>query len=182
MLRICVFPDIKNGYRAEERRLRQQWDALLPVFKDNNVTLGVQNHYGNSITTAVAIMHLIEDYDPKCIGAVLDPAHCGLAGEPEAMAIDIVWSHLLLVNLKSAFWRRTTGPEAEDVMWAPYWTNGRQGLVSWPAVANELKRRGYKGDICLPAEYSNRYQTDQLWGDDAAKIISQDIKYARSLF
>ena len=87
-------------------------------------------------------MHLIEDYDPKCVGAVLDAGHCGLAGESEVMAIDIVWSHLVLVNLKSAFWRRTTGSEATDVKWKAHWTNGRQGLVSWRTLADELKNRG----------------------------------------
>ena len=71
------------------------------------------------------------------------------------MAIDIAWSHLLLVNMKSAFWERTAGQEIDDAPWKPRWTLGGQGITSWRRVAAELSRRGYGRDICLHAEYSS---------------------------
>src|SRR3712207_9209513 len=92
-----------------------------------------------------------DGFDPRYIGAVWDAAHTGLQGEEPELALDIVWSQLAMVNLKNAFWRRVTGPEAEDVRWRPYWTSGRQGLASWPRVAAELRRRNYAGVICLTA-------------------------------
>ena len=82
--------------------------------------------------------------------------------------------YLGLVNLKNAIWRRTTGPEAANVEWRSYWTSGRQGLASWPAVANELRARGYEGDVCLTAEYSDQDAVDRL--------IAEDIAFAKSLF
>lgn len=182
ILRICVSIDMSIGYLATEEKLRREYDGLVPLLDKHGVTLGVQNHYGNFIGSAIGIMHLIEKYDPKHIGAVLDPAHCGLDGEPDAMAVDIVWSHLILVNLKSAFWIRVTCSEADDVQWKSYWTIGREGITSWPAVANELKKRGYRGDICLPAEYSNPEGEGMLMGPAADRLIAQDIAYARSLF
>ena len=118
--------------------------------------------------------HLIERYDPRLIGAVWDAAHNALNGEEPEMAIDIVWSHLCMVNLKNAYWRRVTGPEADDVRWRPWWTTGPQGLASWPRVAAELKRRNYPGVICLTAEYSDESVVDRL--------IAQDIGHARALF
>src|SRR5207253_9475217 len=93
--------------------------------------------------------------------------------EPE-LAFAIVWDHLGMVNLKNAFWRRTNGPEAEDVQWRPYWTSGRQGLASWPRVAAELTRRGYRGTVCLTAEYSDEAVVERL--------AAADLGYARSLF
>ena len=56
-------------------------------------------------------MHLIEKYEPKHVSAVLDCAHCAVDCEPELMALDIVWSHLSLVNFKSSFHMRVNGPE-----------------------------------------------------------------------
>ena len=49
-----------------------------------------------------------------------------------------------------------------------------QGLASWPRVAAELKRLGYRGVVCLTAEYS----------DEAAvnRLIAQDIGFAKALF
>jgi sugar phosphate isomerase/epimerase len=117
---------------------------------------------------------LVEAYDPKRVGIVLDTAHCGLDGEPDDMAIDIAYPRLLMVNLKNGFWKRVTGPEAEDVQWKVHWTNARQGLTSWPVVARELKKRGYGGDYCLHAEYTAE--------EDVERLIAEDIVYAKSLF
>ncbi len=90
------------------------------------------------------------------------------------LALDIVWSHLRLVNLKSAFWQRGNGPEAECAAWHSYWTTGRQGRAEWPWVARELIARGYRGPICLTAEYSDEHAVNRL--------IAEDLAFAKSLF
>ena len=174
VIRICPSIDMKIGYMATEKKIRSEYDALLPILADNGVAIGVQNHYGYDVGSAIGIMHLIENYDPGQIGAVLDLAHCGLDGEPDDMAIDIVWSHLLLVNLKSAFRVRKAGPEIKDAPWEAYWTSGGQGFTNWKKSADELLKRGYSGDICLTAEYTHRNMAD--------RIVAEDIRYARSLF
>jgi sugar phosphate isomerase/epimerase len=138
------------------------------------VTLGIQNHCDRCICNAMGLRHLMEKYEPRHVGAVWDAAHNALNGEDPELAIDIIWSHLCMVNLKNAFWRRKTGPEAEHVQWRHYWTSGWQGLASWPRVAAELKRRGYSGVVCLTAEYSDEPSVDRL--------ITEDIAFAKSLF
>ena len=174
VIRVCPSIDMRIGYMATEKKIRAEYNALLPVLADNGVAIGVQNHCGYDVGSAIGIMHLIENYNPKQIGAVLDLAHCGLDGEPDDMAIDIVWSHLLIVNFKSAFRVRKEGPEVRDAAWEVYWTCGGHGITNWQKSAEELKRRGFGGDICLTAEYSRR--------DMADRIIAEDIRYARSLF
>ena len=121
----------------------------------------------------MGIRHLIEDYDPRHVAAVWDPAHCALDGEGPDLAIDILWSHLCMANLKNALWLRQNGPEAEYAEWISYWTSGRQGLASWPAVVAELKKRDYAGVVCLTAEYSDHESVDRL--------IAEDIAFAKSL-
>jgi len=173
IIRVMV-PIGAESYMAAEARIQKGYDALLLLLEKYGVKLGVQNHYGRFVANAMGLWHLIEKYDPRYIGAVWDAAHNGLQGEEPELALDIVWSHLCMVNLKNAFWRRTTGPEAEHVQWRPYWTSGRQGLVSWPRVAAELKRRNYKGVVCLTAEYSDESLVNRL--------IAKDIAFAKSLF
>ncbi|HUZ17233.1 MAG TPA: TIM barrel protein [Spirochaetia bacterium] len=182
ILRVMARVDMTIGYAATEKQLRSQWDPLLPVLEKSRVKIGVQNHAGQNVGSAIGLMHLIEGYDPKLVGAVLDPAHCGLDGEPEEIAIDIVWTHLAMVNLKNAFRVREVGPEYDDVRWKVYWTNGHQGFTSWPAVATELKRRGYAGDLCLTAEYSNPLERGDKTGADVEPLAAADLAYARSLF
>jgi len=163
-----------DGYLASVARLQREYDALLPLLERYGVQLGVQNHYGPTVCNAMGLRHLIERYDPRLIGAVWDAAHNALNGEDPEMAIDIVWSHLCMVNLKNATWRRIEGPEGEAVKWRPWWTTGPQGLASWPRVAAELRRRDYHGVICLTAEYSDEAAVDRL--------IAQDIAFAKALF
>ncbi len=164
----------EDGYLASVARLQREYDALLSLLEKHGGQIGVQNHCDRMVCNAMGLRHLMERYDPRLIGAVWDAAHNALNGEEPELAIDIIWSHLCMVNLKNAFWRRVGGPEAEDVRWRPWWTTGRQGLASWPRVAAELRRRAYRGVICLTAEYSDESAVDRL--------IAQDVGYAKALF
>lgn len=163
-----------EGYMATVARLRAEYQSLLPLLGDANVRLGVQNHYGNFVSNASGLRHLLEGFDPSVVGAVWDAAHNALNGEDPALAIDIIWPHLCMVNLKNAFWQRANGPEAEDVAWKPYWTTGRQGLASWPRVSELLRQRGYTGVVCLTAEYSDE--------GAVGRLIAEDLAFARSLW
>jgi sugar phosphate isomerase/epimerase len=174
IIRICVSIPADLGYMAAEDRLQQEYDEMWPLLEKHGVTLGIQNHCDRCVANAMGLRHLVERYAPEHIGAVWDAAHNALNGEDPELAIDIVWSHLCMVNLKNAFWRRTNGPDATDVSWRPYWTSGRQGLASWPRVAAELQRRNWTGVLCLTAEYSDEESVERL--------VAEDLAYAKSLF
>lgn len=164
----------KEGYLATEARAQAEYEALVPLLDRYKVQIGVQNHCDEFVANAIGLLHLMERFDPKHVGAVWDPAHCALNGEDPELAVDILWSHLCMVNLKNAFWQRRTGPEAEVAEWRVYWTTGRHGLASWPRVAAELKRRNWRGALCLTAEYSDEPSVNRL--------IAEDIAFAKSLF
>lgn len=182
IIRVCESIDLTIGYQESVRLVQEKYSALLPALARHNVKIGLQNHCNRMIGSAIGVMHAIGEFDPAQVGAVLDVAHCGLSGEPEDMALDIVWSHLCMVNLKSAFRMRTNGPEAEDARWRIYWTTGRHGFVSWRNTARLLQERGYDGPICLTAEYSNREGQGDLSGEAVDPLIAEDVAYAKSLF
>jgi sugar phosphate isomerase/epimerase len=173
-LRVMAGIGRDEGYLAAEARLQREYDALLPLLQRYGVRLGLQNHCDRCISNAAGLRRAVERYDARQIAIVWDAAHNALNGEDPELAIDIVWDHLCMVNLKNAFWRRTNGPEAEHVTWRPHWTSGRQGLASWPRVVAELKRRSYRGVVCLTAEYSDEHAVDRL--------IAEDIAFAKGLF
>lgn len=173
MIRIMA-PIGEGGYLASVSRLKRELDAMLPLLERAGVAIGIQNHNGRFVSNASGLRYLVEQYDSRQVGIVWDAAHNALNGEEPELALDIVWSHLRMVNLKNAFWQRTNGPEAELAAWKVYWTTGRQGLASWPRVVAELKRRGYRGVVCLTAEYTDEAATDCL--------IAEDLAVARPLF
>ena len=163
-----------TNYLAAIENYQRQWDALIGLLDRHGVAVGVQNHNGRCVANAAQLRHAIGKYDPKHICTVWDAAHNSLEGERVDMALDTIWSHLRVVNLKSAFWKLTTPPEANVAQWSVYWTTGRCGRTNWPWVAKELKDRGFAGDVCLTAEYSDHGAVDRL--------IAEDIEFAKSLF
>jgi len=163
-----------QNYWDAENRARQQLDAALPLCEQYGVQIGIQNHCGNFVGVhAMGLHHLVKDYDPRYVGAVWDAAHNALEGMAAAPALDVVASHLCMVNLKNGYWRRINGPEAYVAEWQVYWTSGRQGRASWPAVIDKLRQMNYRGPICLTAEYSDESAVDRL--------IAADLAFARSL-
>ncbi len=173
IIRICVAIDPNEGYLAAEARLRREYDALVPILDRYGVTVGVQNHCDLFVPHALAMRGLIGKYDPRHFAAVWDPAHCALDGERPELAVGIVWSHLRMVNLKNAVWVRRADVDGA-AQWRHAWVAGREGLCHWPTVAAELKKRGYRGPVCLTAEYGEPGPVDRL--------IAEDLAFARSLF
>jgi sugar phosphate isomerase/epimerase len=163
------------NYWAAEAEARRALDSAAPLCERYGVKLGVQNHSGAYIpVNELGLYHLVKDYDPRHVGAIWDPAHNALEGmEPES-ALDVVASHLAIVNLKNAYWQRTSGPEAEVAAWRVYWTSGRQGRASWPRLAARLKHMNYQGPLCFSAEYTAEHDVDRL--------IVEDLAFARTLF
>src|SRR5262249_30367611 len=91
LIRICLDIPAHISYLEHEANLHRQFDAMLPLLERYGVTLGIQNHQGRFVANAMGIRHLIERYDSRYIGAVLDFAHCALHGEIPELALDIVW-------------------------------------------------------------------------------------------
>ncbi|MCW3050885.1 MAG: sugar phosphate isomerase [Chthonomonadales bacterium] len=175
LIRICVGMRPGEGYMEGERRLQAEFDRLVPLLDRYGVTLGIQNHCGDrDVCNAMGLRHLIERFDPRHIAAVWDAGHNGLEGEAPESALDIVWSHLAMINLKSAYWRRREAASDQPAAWEAYWTTGRDGRANWSRVVAELQRRQYGGVVCLTAEYSEEEAVDRL--------ITEDLAFARSLF
>ncbi len=173
VLRICVGIE-GNHYLSEEAKRKKEFDKLVPLLEKHGVKLGIQNHSGKSVATAMQLRSLVKKYDPRHISVIWDVAHNALNGEEPEHAVDILLSHLCMTNLKNAFRKLRTGPEAPYAQWTEYWTTGRHGLASWPRVATELKRRKWTGVLCLSAEYSDHDATE--------KLLEEDMSFAKYLF
>jgi len=162
------------SYLAAIEDYQRQWDLLVPLAEKHGVAIGVQNHNGRFLANAMQLRHAIGKYNPRQVCAIWDPAHNALEGEQVDLALDTVWSHLRIVNFKSAFWKLTSPPEAQEAQWDVCWTTGRRGRANWRWTASELMERHFRGDICFSAEYTDHALVDSL--------IAEDIRFARSLF
>lgn len=173
LIRIMV-PIERDGYKATEERTRRKLERLVPLCEKYGVKVGVQPHYGNYIHDSSGMMRLMETFSAEHIGVVWDAAHDAFAGQQPEYGLEIVWSHLAMINLKNGFFIRSNGPEAETAEWKRHYTTGRNGMAHWPRIADYAKRRDYSGVVCLTAEYTD------LAGKD--RYIAQDLAYAKTLF
>ncbi|MDK2971381.1 MAG: hypothetical protein PWP23_1136 [Candidatus Sumerlaeota bacterium] len=174
ILRTMVKVPRTASYLDTERAAIKSFKALVPILRGCGIAIGVQNHDGEFVANASGVRRILDHFEPDVVGAVWDPAHCALAGEIPEHAIDLLWSHLLMVNLKNAMPIRTTGPEAVEVQWHRYWTAGNMGCARWSRVAELLAQRGYTGPVCLCAEYGDASSVERL--------TAADLAYAQSLF
>lgn len=170
-----MFPRHDMNYWAAEKAARQQLDTALPFCEQYGIQIGVQNHNGSFVpVNEMGLYHLVKDYDPQYVGAIWDPAHNALEGMAPEPALDVVESHLCVVNLKNAYWRRISPPEATLAEWQIWFTSGRQGRASWQRVADKLRTMHYTEPICFSAEYTAEHEVNRL--------IVEDLAFARTLF
>jgi sugar phosphate isomerase/epimerase len=173
ILRIMI-PVRERGYLAAEANARRLLDALLPWCERYRVKVAIQPHHGRFVSDAAGLRRIIEPYPAEYVGAIWDAAHDALAGQQPELGLELLWSHLCMVNLKNAYYRSDNGPEVSPASWRPYFTTGPHGLSSWPRVAAYLMRRGYPGPVCLTAQYTAADQVESL--------VAEDLRYARGLF
>ena len=183
LVRSMVSIDLKKaGYAQTIAQNRARWDELIPLLDRTGVRIGVQNHSGSAIGSAIGLFHVMERYDPRHVCAILDMAHCGVAGEPTDLSVDLLWDRMPnLVNFKNAYRERVNGPEEAEALYRTHWTTGRHGAYSWSELVAELKRRDFKGWFVLPGEYSDPKGQPQRMGDDVLPFLSEDVTYLRGL-
>jgi sugar phosphate isomerase/epimerase len=172
IIRINLGIDPARGYRACIAEFQHRCSALMPALERAGVTIGLQNHAGNDIGSALGLVNAVEPFDRKYVAAVLDLAHCALAGEPEEIAIDIAWPKLCMVNLKNGIRKRIEDQEGE-ARWRVTWVGSKDGFASWSKTIRVLLNRRYDGPLCLTAEYSEAGVVDRQ--------IAADVAYAREL-
>ena len=173
LIRIMLSHDLKDDYLETEAAMRRLIEGFLPMCEKYGVKVGVQQHYGPGVNNTMEMLHLLEPYDVKLVGGIWDAAHSGLAGEEPEQALDIIWKHLALVNFKNAFYIRSGGPE-QPARYDRYFTLGEHGMCPWERAVRHLKKRGYEGNICLPAEYTDEANVE--------KYLMKDIRYIKKLF
>ena len=161
-------------YPNAEAAARRQLEAAMPLCQQYGVQIGVQNHSGAFVpVNAMGGLNLLRGFDPTHAALVWDPAHQALQGMDSDAALEVILPQTCMVNLKNAYWRRTSGPEAAEAEWRIWWTSGAQGRASWRRVINKLRAMDYRGAICFSAEYSDEARVDEL--------IRLDLAYAKSL-
>ena len=163
----------KIPYFQRKKEMQSILSHALFWCRDYGVKIAVQPHYGPGIAQSMELYDLIKDYDPQYIGAIWDAGHAGLAGEAPEQGLDILWPYLTGINLKSAYYLPSKAAPSEEILYQPYFTEGREGLCSWNRATQYLRSHNFTGYVCIFAEYTDLSQTLML--------TKKDLLYARTL-
>ena len=175
MIRIMYGYDSKLDAVEEENKFLRNMEEWSKLCDKYGVKLGLQMHYGFGASTTAGMMRLVERFDPKHIGAIWDAAHSGLAGEEPEQAIDLCWSHLALVNFKNARYQIMGRSSSGAAEFTQYFCPAADGQCSWPRAVAHLKKKGYTGTWCMPAEYTG------LTNAQEAEYARRDLEWLKTL-
>lgn len=164
------FDPLTQDYWSEVERIRrdnEKWQSLAQRY---NVKICYHTHNERVMgINGAALCHLINGFDPRYIGAYLDPTHLVLEGEEFAFALAMVQPYLAMVAGKDVlkFRIEKNGHGSSSYRGVP----AGEGFVDWTAVFSDLKRVGYDGPLSVACEWHL---------DDGRKfsdVLRQEIRF-----
>lgn len=142
--------------------VRQNFQGLLKLAMQHGVTLGLHNHSGAYVGTALwAFRDLLQDVDPKWAGYYFDPGHATIEGGLHVwrISLELVAPRLNMVAMKDAYWEKANG------RWRPKWVPLGDGMVDWPEVFRSFAKSSFNGPISLHVEYNPKDELDAIARD-----------------
>ena len=116
-----------------------------------------------------ALMHLLRGFDPRYIGAYIDPLHMVAEGEEFPVGLAMVKEYLSIVALKDLLIYREeiNGHGSKKLKVVP----SGEGMVDFTSVFSELRRVEYKGPLSMHCEFEEAGEAELL------KLISREVSY-----
>jgi hexulose-6-phosphate isomerase len=146
---VLLVPAVVNeevGYAEAWERSQKNIRTLLPLAKELQVTIAVENVWNKFLLSPVEFAKYVDEFNDPWLKAYIDVGNMILFGFAQDW-VRTVGKRIVRIHLKD-FQRK--GYE---------WTNLLDGDVNWPQVRQALDEIGYKG-----------YMTTELSGGDEAYL------------
>ena len=146
-----------EDYWEKVDHIRRGLEGWVRMAQKYDVRVCLHTHSGEPRyhmgVNCAALMHLLAGFDPKYVGAYLDPGHMAVDGEPFSYGVSMVRKYLAIVALKDVLlFREDRGDEGGE---GRQWVTAGKGCVAWSKVFAELVRVGFDGPLTVHGEYRN---------------------------
>ena len=141
-----------DDYWDEVVRARGALEGFARFSERTGVQTCYQVHSGANLgSNCAGLMHLIQDFDPRLVGAYPDTGHMALDGEDWDMGFSMVAEHLSIVGAKDAH----HAPREAGALprYTPKFVKLGDGSVDWERCVGALRRVGFDGPISVHTEY-----------------------------
>lgn len=147
-----MFDPLKDDYWRYVDRIRWALDGWQYLSRQYGIRICYHTHSERCMgMTCGMLAHLIRGFDPKCIGAYIDPAHLVVEGEEFAFGLQIVKEYLSLVAMKDVYIHREQADGHGKAKLQ--WLQSGEGMVDWTTVMQDLVRVGYDGPMSVHCEF-----------------------------
>jgi sugar phosphate isomerase/epimerase len=163
----CDIPALKLGYWVLQDPMqlwtcfetaRVKLTGLQSMALDYGVSANIHIHAGPYLSANAAVVHmLLEDMDPRAVGAYIDSGHMFIEGGQDGWRQGMVMlaPHTNLVALKGYSWAAvldtTTGKQTVQRRMLGF----EEAQQDWRQIFTLLKNFGYDGTVSLHSEYGD---------------------------
>lgn len=130
-------------------------------------------HMGNICSSPSLAHRLVSHFDPRYIGAILDPGNMVYEGyEDWRMGMELLGPYLAHVHLKNSQWQRVGDKPTGEADWQPSAAAIDQGIVDVRRFIDDLRAVGYNG-WCSFEDFSDSGNTKEK--------LERNLAYVRAL-
>jgi sugar phosphate isomerase/epimerase len=167
------FDPLKQDYWEEVARIRNIFSGWQKLGAAYNVKICYHTHSMRCMgLNCSCLMHLLDGFDPKTIGAYIDPGHMVIEGEEFPVGVAMVRQYLSIIGIKDSIVVRQEdhGHGKKLARFVP----AGEGMVDWTGVFTELKRVDYNGPISIHCEF-------EVPPDQFMETFRREVKYFKTL-
>ncbi len=169
-----MFDPASQDYWQQVDVIRRAFAGWEVLGKKYQVKICYHTHSNRCMgLNCAALMHLIRGFDPRYIGAYIDPLHMTVEGEEFPVGLAMVKDYLSIVALKDVLIKRVEqhGHGHKEIEVVP----SGEGMVDFSAVFSELKRAGYQGPLSAHCEF------EQASPAELPGLILHEINFFKGL-
>lgn len=166
------FDPAKQDYWAEVDRIRHVFAAWERLVWKYRVKICYHTHSNRCMgLNAGMLAHLIEGFEPACVGAYLDAGHLVAEGEEYAVAVAILRRYLSIVAVKDFLITRgeKNGHGTKQRSVVPAGT----GMADWSAFFEVLAQVGFDGPVSVHCEFKVPE------GGDFEQMVKDEVAFFR---
>jgi sugar phosphate isomerase/epimerase len=146
------FDPLTQDYWTEVDRIRKAFDGWQELGRKHGIKICYHTHsHGCMGLNCSMLAHLIRGFDPRFIGAYIDPGHMVVEGEEFPVGAAVIRKQLSIIGLKDALLTRAVKGDHGAKEWT--FVPAGEGMVDWTTVFAEVKRIGFDGPLSAHCEF-----------------------------
>ncbi len=156
LIKIGYFPyAVGDDYWSLVSGARSALDGFAELSERTGVRTVCHTHSGPNLgSNCAGLVHLLQGFDPKLIGAYVDMGHMAVEGEDDEMGLAMVKDHVSAIGAKDARFIELEDPNA-PAAWGKHFVFIGQGATPWNRVLTLLHSWGFDGPFSVHGEYTS---------------------------